>query len=131
MIRMKTEFSSFRFPLQPDRPLRRSHFCGVLPFFSGVESEAVKPLLRRESVETYPPFFLEDFLSGNDIGRDGLNRAQFQLGRDFNYPVLSRNSRTISGRNLVVGSDSISGLIMGDFGDRTTGSDIRGSFYNS
>ncbi len=25
-----------------------------------------RPLMCRESVETYPPFFLEDFLSGTD-----------------------------------------------------------------
>jgi hypothetical protein len=27
------------------------------------------PLLRRGSVDTYPPFFLEDFLSGTDSRR--------------------------------------------------------------
>jgi len=35
-----------------------------------------RPLMPRKTVETYPPFFLEDFLSGTDNGRVQLIKAQ-------------------------------------------------------
>ncbi len=42
-----------------------------------------QPLMRLETVETYPPFFLGgDLLSGMDSGRDRLIGARFGLGRN-------------------------------------------------
>ena len=60
-------------------------------------------------VETYPPFFLGHFLSGTDNGRasSGLPWVSCCL-------ALSRDSRTIFRLDFVVGSDSRSGLVMGD-----------------
>jgi len=34
-----------------------------------------EPLMRRKTANEYPPFFLEDFLSGIDNGRDKLIEA--------------------------------------------------------
>jgi hypothetical protein len=73
-----------------------------------------RPLLRRESVETYPPFSRENFLSGTDYGRDGRFRAESGLEWLSDLPALSSDSRTIPRRNFAVQSDSRSGLIMGD-----------------
>jgi len=45
----------------------------------------------RKTVETYPPFFLEDFLSGTHNGRFQLIKAQTVLGRDrvcLLYPAI-------------------------------------------
>jgi hypothetical protein len=36
--------------------------------------------MRREMLETYPPFLLGNFLSGTDNGRDRLIRALSGLG---------------------------------------------------
>jgi len=38
-----------------------------------------RPLMPRKSVETYPPFFLEDLLSGPDNGGVQLIKAQSGL----------------------------------------------------
>jgi hypothetical protein len=40
--------------------------------------------MRREMLETYPPFLLGNFLSGTDNGRDKLIKARSGLGRDCN-----------------------------------------------
>src|SRR5713101_3132936 len=69
----------------------------------------------RKTAETYPPFFLGHFLSGSDNGRDTLIKARSGLPWLSRYLALSRDSRTIFRRDFVVGSDSRSGLIMGDF----------------
>jgi hypothetical protein len=45
----------------------------------------------RKTIETYPPFFLEDFLSGTDNGRVQLIKAQTVLGIDgvcLLYPTI-------------------------------------------
>jgi hypothetical protein len=39
-----------------------------------------KPLMRREMLETYPPFLLGNFLSGIENGRDKLIQAKSGLG---------------------------------------------------
>jgi len=46
---------------------------------SGLEGSPEKPLMPRKSAETYPPFFLEDFLSGTNSGRVQLIKAQSGL----------------------------------------------------
>jgi len=73
-----------------------------------------RPLMPCKTVETYPPFFLEHFLSGTDNGRDRLIRAWSGLQWLSRYLALSRDSRTIFRQDFVVGSDSRSGLVMGD-----------------
>jgi len=38
-----------------------------------------RPLMPRKTIETYPPFFLEDLLSDTDGGRVQLSKAQSEL----------------------------------------------------
>src|SRR6266849_4880295 len=64
---------------------------------------------------THTPFFLEDFLSGGDNGRDRLIVARYGLGWLGGLLARSAKSRTIFSRKSGDGSKSISGLKMGDF----------------
>jgi len=38
-----------------------------------------RPLMPRKTIETYPPFFMEDLLSGPDSGRIQLIKVQSEL----------------------------------------------------
>jgi hypothetical protein len=78
------------------------------------KNEPGRPLLCRESVETCPSFRREDSLSGTDCERDRRFRAESGLEWLSDLPALSSDSRTIFRRDLAVGPDSRSGLIMSD-----------------
>jgi len=69
----------------------------------------------RKTVETYPPFSLEDFLSGTDSGCISPFRAQSRLGRRGETCHYFRKFRTIQGDRSEGIPDSRSGLIFGDF----------------
>jgi hypothetical protein len=76
---------------------------------------ADRPLMRREMLEASPPFSRNISLSGIDNRRDRLIRARYTPGWLGSLLALSSDSRTILRRKFAVASDSISGLIMGDF----------------
>jgi hypothetical protein len=54
-------------------------------------------------------------MSGSDNGRDRLIRAESGRGLVWSLLALSGDFRTIPGRDLAVGSNLGSGLIMGNF----------------
>src|SRR6267143_7284426 len=71
-------------------------------------------LLRRGRVDTYPPFFLEHFLSSTDSGRVWRFKPWSGLrvgGKNRGY---ISESRTIRGRDFRALPDSRSGLILGE-----------------